>query len=400
MGRRSYAGGAVPTTSTTLFSAADTTLTVVALQGWPDGTGGPFAVVIDKDTPQEEKVLAASYSGNDILVTTRGYDGTTARDHSVGATVEHCHTAFDANEANEHVSATTGVHGVPAGSAVVGTTGAQVVTDKTMDFGAGNNVATNIPRAASPQIDAALTANANAITAEEAARIADVDAEEAARILADTNLQNGYTAADSAHVAAPDPHAQYLTQAEGDASFRVIGAVQMYAGVAAPLNWLICDGAAVSRATFAARFGVIGTNFGVGDGTTTFNLPDLRARAPRGVSPAYPIGTNGGADSHAILAANVPPHTHAVDHNHASFNSAGTDPAVGSAVTASQTGSDTGTGAVVINTGGLTAISTHVHVVDVPNFVGVSGNGAPALAGTALDTRDPYQALNFIIRAV
>jgi microcystin-dependent protein len=400
MGRRSYAGGAVPTTATQLFSAADTTLSVVSLQGWPDGTGGPFAVVIDKDTPNEEKVLAASYSGNDITVTSRGYDGTTARDHSVGATVEHCHTAFDANEANEHVSATTGVHGVPAGGAVVGTTGTQTLTDKTMDFASGGNVATNIPRAASPEISAALTANANAITAEEAARIADVDAEQAARILADTNLQTGYTNADSAHVAAPDPHAQYLTAAEGDAAYKFIGEVTMWAGIAAPLGWLACDGTAVSRSTFAALFNVIGTNYGVGDGTTTFNVPDLRARAPRGVSPSYPIGSTGGADTHAIAIGNLPPHTHAIDHNHGAFNSAGTDPAAGSAVTSSQTGSDTGTGAVVINTGGLASIGSHVHSVDVPAFVGTSGNGAPALASTPLDTRDPYQSINFIIRAV
>jgi microcystin-dependent protein len=383
-----------------LFSAADTTLSVVSLQGWPDGTGGPFAVVIDKDTPNEEKVLAASYSGNDITVTTRGYDGTTARDHSVGATVEHCHTAFDANEANEHVSATSGVHGVPAGGAVVGTTGAQTLTDKTMDFASGGNVATNIPRSASPEISAALTANANAITAEEAARIADVNAEEAARILADTNLQTGYTNADSAHVAAPDPHAQYLTAAEGDAAYKFIGEVTMWAGIAAPLGWLTCDGAAISRSTYSALFNVIGTNFGVGDGVNTFNLPDLRARAPRGVSPAYPIGTTGGADSHAIAAANLPPHTHAIDHDHPSVTSAGTDPAAGSTVTASQEGSSTGTGAVVINTGGLQSVSTHTHTVNLPNFVGTSGNGAPALAGTALDTRDPYQSINFIIRAV
>lgn len=400
MGRRSYAGGAIPTTSTQLFSAADLTLSVVSLQGWPDGTTGPFAAVIDKNTPNEEKILCASKSGYDITVQARGYDGTTARDHSVGAPVEHCHTAFDANEANEHVNQTSGVHGVPAGASIVGTAGTQTLTDKTMDFGSGGNVATNIPRVASPEISAALTANANAIAAEEAARIADVNAEEAARIAADSALQTGYTNADSAHVAAADPHAQYLTQAEGDAAYRVIGAVQMFAGVAAPLNWLMCDGTAISRTTYAALFAVIGTNFGVGDGVNTFNVPDLRARIPRGVSPAYPLGTTGGADSHAIAAANLPPHTHAIDHNHPSVTSAGTDPAAGSTVTSSQEGSSTGTGAVVINTGGLQAISTHTHTVDLPNYTGTSGNGAPALAGTALDTRDPYQALNFIIRAV
>lgn len=53
------------------------------------------------------------------------------------------------------------------------------------------------------------------------------------------------------------------------------GAVFPYAGSAAPDHYLMCDGSAVSRTTYAALFAVIGTTFGTGDGSTTFNLPDL-----------------------------------------------------------------------------------------------------------------------------
>lgn len=61
------------------------------------------------------------------------------------------------------------------------------------------------------------------------------------------------------------------------------GAVQYFARATAPAGWLKANGAAVSRATYAALFAVIGTTFGSGDGSTTFNLPDLRGEFIRGL---------------------------------------------------------------------------------------------------------------------
>jgi len=60
------------------------------------------------------------------------------------------------------------------------------------------------------------------------------------------------------------------------------GMISMYAGAAAPTGFLLCDGAAVSRTTFAALFAVASTTYGVGDGSTTFNVPDLRSSFPVG----------------------------------------------------------------------------------------------------------------------
>lgn len=60
------------------------------------------------------------------------------------------------------------------------------------------------------------------------------------------------------------------------------GAVLSFAMVTAPTGWLACDGAAVSRTTYAALFTAIGTTYGAGDGSTTFNLPDLRGEFVRG----------------------------------------------------------------------------------------------------------------------
>ena len=60
------------------------------------------------------------------------------------------------------------------------------------------------------------------------------------------------------------------------------GAVMPFAMQTAPTSWLECDGSAISRTTYATLFAAIGTVYGIGDGTTTFNLPDLRGEFVRG----------------------------------------------------------------------------------------------------------------------
>ena len=62
-----------------------------------------------------------------------------------------------------------------------------------------------------------------------------------------------------------------------------IGAIQAYGGAEAPRGWLLCDGSAVSRTVYSELFAKIGTAFGPGDGSTTFNVPDLRGTAPAGI---------------------------------------------------------------------------------------------------------------------
>ena len=76
-------------------------------------------------------------------------------------------------------------------------------------------------------------------------------------------------------------------------SFVPAGTVLPFGGSSAPDGFLLCNGAAVSRTTYAALFAVIGESFGVGDGSTTFNLPDLRGMFLRGA------GTYGGTTKKA-----------------------------------------------------------------------------------------------------
>jgi microcystin-dependent protein len=78
----------------------------------------------------------------------------------------------------------------------------------------------------------------------------------------------------------------------GEAGDAPSGAVMMFAATIPPTGWLVCDGSAVSRSTYAGLWGVIGTTYGSGDGATTFNLPDFRTRVPRMDNPN--IGLAGG----------------------------------------------------------------------------------------------------------
>lgn len=69
------------------------------------------------------------------------------------------------------------------------------------------------------------------------------------------------------------------------------GVINPFAGSSAPLGWLICDGSAVSRTTYASLFSILGITYGSGDGSTTFNLPDLRSRIVLGVGTGTKVAT-------------------------------------------------------------------------------------------------------------
>jgi microcystin-dependent protein len=88
-----------------------------------------------------------------------------------------------------------------------------------------------------------------------------------------------------------------------------------------PSGYLVCDGAAVSRSTYSTLFGVIGTAWGAGDGSTTFNLPDLRGKVPVGYDASQTefnaVGKMGGAKTVTLAAAEMPVHSHTVNsHSH------------------------------------------------------------------------------------
>lgn len=106
----------------------------------------------------------------------------------------------------------------------------------------------------------------------------------------------------------------------GSSGFNVSsGFILPFGGGTAPSGWLECNGAAVSRSTYSDLFAIIGTIYGAGDGSTTFNVPDLQGRvmmgeggntASRTPTDLENIGDTGGSQSVALVVDNLPSHSH------------------------------------------------------------------------------------------
>lgn len=118
--------------------------------------------------------------------------------------------------------------------------------------------------------------------------------------------------------------------------FTPIGSIQAYSGTASPnAKWLLCDNSAISRTTYATLFALVSTSYGVGDGSTTFNLPDYRGRTLVGLDNMGGSSANritdtnadslnntgfgdedvqatisGSVSSHTLTIAEMPAHTH------------------------------------------------------------------------------------------
>ena len=193
------------------------------------------------------------------------------------------------------------------------------------------------------------------------------------------------------------------------------GAVMPCALSTEPSGWLFCAGQAVSRATYSALFSAIGTTYGVGDGSTTFNLPDLRGRAVFGrddmnASAANRItaggsgitgtslGASGGVEVHTLTTAQLPVTTPAgTVGSHQHFISNNTDGSSSGTSTISSSNfmnrSNTNVNNKHYITGDATAAVSGLTSATAPSFTGTSFG-----SGSAHQTTPPALILNYIIK--
>lgn len=210
-----------------------------------------------------------------------------------------------------------------------------------------------------------------------------------------------------------------------------VGSVQGFAGAAAPTGYLLCDGTAVSRATYAALYAITGDAYGAGNGSTTFNLPDFRQRFPMGKAASGTGSTLGGTGGSKDAIT--------VSHNHTQNSHNHTQNAHSHTINAHQhTGTTDGGGGHTHSVGGTTgfvigfrtdaaanghvsggleretysnidAVGNHTHTfttaaggnnsnsATATNQATTATNNSAGSSGTDANL-PPYQVLNYIIK--
>lgn len=177
-----------------------------------------------------------------------------------------------------------------------------------------------------------------------------------------------------------------------------VGAVMPFAGSVIPPGWMLCNGQAISRSIYSLLFTVIGGYYGVGDGYSTFNVPNLMGRVVAHYDPGYGIlyntglaysmngghlGAVGGYQYHVVAAAELPAHQHYMDHTHATLEGGGfrTNPPTGGANSlTSQVGTNNGSDAT-------TGAASTAYTGYQPSY------------GSAMTTQPPTFVLYYIIYA-
>lgn len=163
-----------------------------------------------------------------------------------------------------------------------------------------------------------------------------------------------------------------------------VGTIQMYGGSTAPSGWLLCDGSAINRTTYASLYSVISTTYGSGDGSTTFNVPDLRGRTAVGAGTGVYPGTSTNLTARSLGDMNG--HEALQSHNHNAASNGYTVPGKDGGWNWRQTNSGTSTNYKNTPMGGSSAAVASI------DKTGSTGGGN---AGNM----QPFTVVNYIIYA-
>jgi microcystin-dependent protein len=376
---RNYSSVVEPKTLTAnITDASATQITLNNVTGLPSA---PYVLVINPDTAKEEVVLVTVDQTGVTSPTLKvqraieasGGAGVARNDHTIGDVVKHMIVGSDLQIVHDHID-NTSAHDATGG--VVGLTKTQTLTNKTLT---------------TPKINENVNLTA---TSTELNVLDGITAS-----TAELNYVDGVTSA---------IQTQINTVNSTLSTLEVLpkGMISPFAGSTAPTGWFLCDGSAKSRTTYSALFAVVSTTYGVGDGSTTFNVPDLRGRVVAGTDNMggtdagridwdNALGTTGGAQT-------LPQHNHAIDHDHGSFDISGGAHQHTINTNIDRSAVDSGTTITLIDIATTpnpylvtnSGEGGHSHSVDMPNFTGSSGNTGTGTHGVM----QPTMLLNYIIK--
>ena len=172
------------------------------------------------------------------------------------------------------------------------------------------------------------------------------------------------------HELETDPHPSYVKNLE------LVGALSAFATETPPDGWMVANGAAISRATYSELFNKIGTRFGVGNGTTTFNLPQAQNRTIVGAGATFAFASAGGSKD-AIVVSHTHGSSYVGDHVH------------GINLQQLNSNSDVGAGRIATGGAGVEGVipdinsygaGGHGHSIDYAGSSGTDANMPPYLA--------------------
>jgi microcystin-dependent protein len=170
--------------------------------------------------------------------------------------------------------------------------------------------------------------------------------------------------------------AQEVQQQYGTNTFGLLvptGSIITYGGSVSPAGWLLCDGTAVSRTTYATLFAILGTTYGNGDGINTFNLPNMKGRVAVGRDAGQTefdsLGETGGSKTHTLTVNEMPSHDHGGSTGAAGYSASAHDVAVS-----------------LTTTGTADDVGSHTHSI------------APQGGGQPHNILQPYIVVNYIIK--
>ena len=261
MTRREYKAGRPTTLTGGGLAIGGNSFTIANNTNWPTGADNPFWVTIDGGESNEERVLCSARSGSTVTVAAsgRGKDTTTESNHASGASVWPSWSATDADEANEHINLTTGVHGYTATAAEI-----NILDGATLST-AELNILDGVT---------ASTAELNILDGVVASTT-------------ELNYVDGVTSAIQTQINTNTP----------------VGTIVMYGGTTNPTGWLLCNGQATPNPS--ALRDLVGAN-----------VPDLMGRAPIGYGTSADtsnvptarttIGAKTGAETHTLTHAQIP----------------------------------------------------------------------------------------------
>ena len=208
--------------------------------------------------------------------------------------------------------------------------------------------------------------------------------------------------------------AQLNTKLDSAGAFVVqTGMIIPFSAVAGsvPTGYLLCNGAAVSRSTYSALFALISTTYGVGDGSSTFNVPNVQSRMIIGKSGSYALGSTGGAttdsftpsgsvsvtvNNHTLTLSQIPSHSHFVSSSGNGFpNQVQTN---GALTLTSKSNGGAGNNDYILF--GVSGQANQSPSQSVGGGAGHQHSASGSFSGNAgtIDVLNPYLSVNFIIK--